>query len=243
MDHYKTLGIKRSASIEEIRAVYKVLAKKYHPDVYEGDKEFAERKMQDINYAYGVLSNVRKREMYDLSLSDERTASAGADRDRSRQQRKSAAPAQKKKKPAAARQKASGSRSASQGKVEIWTTRLGKAAVIASAALWFVYFMIASNTTVMFVSYSVFIIVSIVLFGFVRADANVDVFMLSLIFAIAYSLVYDVVYIVFFSEIFSFTEHILVVPLISCTLSLLPATIALKIIQFSRKKKSGQKTA
>ena len=240
MDHYKTLGIKRSASIEEIRAVYKVLAKKYHPDVYEGDKEFAERKMQDINYAYGVLSNVRKREMYDLSLSDERTVSSGTDRPR--QQRKSAAPAQKKKRPAAARQKTAGSRSAGQGKVEIWTTRLGKAAVIASAALWFVYFMIASNTTVMFASYSVFIIVSIVLFGFVRADANVDVFMLSLIFAVAYSLVYDIVYIVFFSEVFSFTEHILVVPLISCTLSLLPATIALKVIQFSRKKKSGQKT-
>ncbi|UCF37077.1 MAG: J domain-containing protein [Acidobacteriota bacterium] len=63
-DYYETLGVSRSASQEEIRKVYRKLARKYHPDVNPGDKA-AEEKFKDIQEAYAVLSDPEKRSRYD----------------------------------------------------------------------------------------------------------------------------------------------------------------------------------
>ena len=63
-DYYKTLGVKRSASQEEIRKSYRRLARKYHPDLNPGDKA-AEERFKQVQSAYDVLSDPKKREMYD----------------------------------------------------------------------------------------------------------------------------------------------------------------------------------
>ena len=63
-DYYKTLGVNKSSSLKEIKAAYRKLARKYHPDVNPNDKE-AENKFKDISEAYEVLSDSDKREKYD----------------------------------------------------------------------------------------------------------------------------------------------------------------------------------
>jgi len=63
-DYYETLGVKRSASQEEIKRAYRRLAKKYHPDRNPDDPS-AERKFKDVQQAYGVLSSPDKRAQYD----------------------------------------------------------------------------------------------------------------------------------------------------------------------------------
>jgi curved DNA-binding protein CbpA len=64
-DYYRILGVLDDAEDIVIRAAYKVLAQKYHPDKWKGDKEEATRRMSDINEAYGVLSDTEKRKQYD----------------------------------------------------------------------------------------------------------------------------------------------------------------------------------
>ena len=68
MNYYEILEVKRDASPQEIRKRYKALIKKYHPDLYVGDKKFAEDKTMQINLAYDVLSVPELREEYDLEL-------------------------------------------------------------------------------------------------------------------------------------------------------------------------------
>ncbi len=63
-DYYKVLGVKRNASQEEIRKTYRRLARKYHPDLNPGDKA-AEERFKQVQEAYDVLSDPKKREMYD----------------------------------------------------------------------------------------------------------------------------------------------------------------------------------
>ncbi len=63
-DYYNILGINRNASKEEIRKVYKDLAKKHHPDLHKGDKE-KEEKFKEINEAYKVLYDEKARSNYD----------------------------------------------------------------------------------------------------------------------------------------------------------------------------------
>jgi curved DNA-binding protein len=63
-DYYKTLGVERKASADEIRSAYRKLAMKYHPDKNPGDKK-AEEKFKEINEAYQVLSDEQKRAHYD----------------------------------------------------------------------------------------------------------------------------------------------------------------------------------
>ena len=63
-DYYELLGVDRKASADEIRSAYRKLALKYHPDRNPGDKE-AERKFKEISEAYDVLSDDKKRPLYD----------------------------------------------------------------------------------------------------------------------------------------------------------------------------------
>ena len=68
MTHYDFFGIERNASDDEIKTAYKNMAKKYHPDVYQGSSDVAHERMQQINAAYTTLINSAEREAYDFSL-------------------------------------------------------------------------------------------------------------------------------------------------------------------------------
>ena len=63
-DYYELLGVPRKAPVKDIRAAYRKLARKYHPDLNPGDKS-AEEKFKQIQEAYEVLSDTKKRQMYD----------------------------------------------------------------------------------------------------------------------------------------------------------------------------------
>jgi molecular chaperone DnaJ len=63
-DYYGTLGVKKTATAEEIRKAFRKLARKYHPDVNPGDKK-AEEKFKELSEANDVLSDAKKRKIYD----------------------------------------------------------------------------------------------------------------------------------------------------------------------------------
>src|SRR5512147_1465220 len=63
-DYYELLGVKKSASSDDVRKAFRKLARKYHPDVNPGDKA-AEEKFKQISEANDVLSDPKKRKIYD----------------------------------------------------------------------------------------------------------------------------------------------------------------------------------
>src|SRR3954470_2074855 len=63
-DYYGALGVKKTASAEDIRKAFRKLARKYHPDVNPGDKK-AEEKFKELSEANDVLSDPKKRKIYD----------------------------------------------------------------------------------------------------------------------------------------------------------------------------------
>jgi molecular chaperone DnaJ len=63
-DLYETLGVKKDASDSEIKTAYRKLALQWHPDKHQGDKD-AEQKFKEINMAYEILSDKKKRQQYD----------------------------------------------------------------------------------------------------------------------------------------------------------------------------------
>src|SRR6476646_3124087 len=64
MDFYETLGVKRDAAVDDIRKAYRKLARKHHPDLNPGDKT-AEDRFKKVQEAYDVLSDPKKKQMYD----------------------------------------------------------------------------------------------------------------------------------------------------------------------------------
>ena len=69
-NYYKILQVNKTASQEVISKVYKFLAKKYHPDANPDNKELAEERFKEISEAHEILSDVNKRQNYDIQLEE-----------------------------------------------------------------------------------------------------------------------------------------------------------------------------
>ncbi len=67
-NHYELLGVKPTASAQEIRRAYRELSKLYHPDTTELSSAIATQKFQALNEAYGILSNPEQRLSYDHKI-------------------------------------------------------------------------------------------------------------------------------------------------------------------------------
>ncbi|XP_038611914.1 dnaJ homolog subfamily B member 6 isoform X2 [Tachyglossus aculeatus] len=65
VDYYEVLGVQRHASAEDIKKAYRKLALKWHPDKNPDNKEAAERRFKQVAEAYEVLSDAKKRDIYD----------------------------------------------------------------------------------------------------------------------------------------------------------------------------------
>lgn len=78
-DHYFVLGILPDAEDVVVRAAYKALAQRYHPDRWQGAPEEAHRRMSEINLAYSVLGDKARRSEYDRARSDSQQSSYAPD--------------------------------------------------------------------------------------------------------------------------------------------------------------------
>jgi len=79
-DYYQILGVLDDAEDIVIKAAYKALAQRYHPDKWDGNIDDATRRMSDINEAYGLLSDPEKRKQYDKDR-DQHSYNAEPDND------------------------------------------------------------------------------------------------------------------------------------------------------------------
>lgn len=70
-DHYAALGLLHTAEDVVIKAAFKALAQRYHPDRFAGDPDFARAKMEALNEAYRVLSNPQLKQAHDRELMGE----------------------------------------------------------------------------------------------------------------------------------------------------------------------------
>ena len=78
MDYYQVLGVDRKAAAADLKKAYRKLARKYHPDLNPGDKS-AEAKFKEIQEAYSVLSDLKKRGQYDqFGFAGDRPPGGGA---------------------------------------------------------------------------------------------------------------------------------------------------------------------
>src|SRR5258705_10788980 len=76
-DYYKTLGVDKKASPEEIKKAYRKLARKYHPDRNPDDKQ-AEERFKEVSQAHDVLGDPDKRKQYDTGTGPFGGAAGGA---------------------------------------------------------------------------------------------------------------------------------------------------------------------
>lgn len=67
-NYYQIIGVDSTASQDTIKHAYLLKLKKYHPDVYSGDKAFAQAKTTDLNEAYEILKDEQKRAEYDKKI-------------------------------------------------------------------------------------------------------------------------------------------------------------------------------
>lgn len=89
LNYYEVLEITETASLEVVKAAYRALAKKYHPDTYEGSELDREKNMAQINEAYDTLSDSKKRDQYDEKLKSQKSFSKQfVDEQKSRNNRK-----------------------------------------------------------------------------------------------------------------------------------------------------------
>ena len=90
VDYYQALGITKSATVKDIKAAYRKMARKHHPDLNPNDKD-AQKKFQEINEANEVLSDPEKRKKYDQHGKDWKHADQfqGARQSQQRQQQQS----------------------------------------------------------------------------------------------------------------------------------------------------------
>jgi molecular chaperone DnaJ len=86
-DYYDVLGVPKTANEKEIKAAYRKLARKWHPDANPADTKAAEEKFKEIQEAFEVLGDVEKRRKYDALGSDWDQAAARAGRQQQRQPR------------------------------------------------------------------------------------------------------------------------------------------------------------
>jgi len=212
LDLYATLGIGKTATPEEMRNAYKQLAKRYHPDVYTGNKNFAETKMQEINLAYETLSDPGKRSAYDRSLLAA-----------SKQPTKSANPWTSRQKE---REQKRANRFLKTGKIETWAGKAGTSALGISLLSWVMLVLVSRNLFAVSI-YLLLTAASFLFLGKARKDLDVDVFSLSLIMALSYTMIYAGKTLVAQTEPFSPVYHLALPLILSSMLSLLPSTVVL----------------
>ena len=97
-NHYDTLGLLPTADDVVIKAAYKALAQKHHPDKHKTHKELHTQRMTDINAAFAVLGTKAKRKAYDERLAKAKPAPAATPARHAPQHASEAAPAAPKKK-------------------------------------------------------------------------------------------------------------------------------------------------
>jgi curved DNA-binding protein CbpA len=85
-DHYRTLGVARTATAREIKRAYRRLAKQLHPDKTGGNRAGEER-LKGVNAAYGVVGNASRRREYDGELEREREREREREHERERERR------------------------------------------------------------------------------------------------------------------------------------------------------------